>query len=414
MSFTSAVRRDLSLVVVAKTVSLLGDEVAALTLTLELQARGDGTVPIAALLMAALVPLVVLAPLVGRLVDTLDSRRVLVTSSLVQAALCAVLAFQTSTPLILLLVAALGAGQAVNGATWQALLPGIVGTDALPRAMGLNQAAMTIASVISPALAGVLFGQFGARVPLLLDAGTFLAITVAGLFVATRHGGRAAGAAARQGGGLGILRRDPLLSRLLLLLAVFVALGSMVNVVEVFLVRGTLRASATWYGVTGAAFAVGMLGGALLGGRLRGEVPLARALVGGAAGLALALVGIAAVPNVYWLLPLTAAVGVGNGMLNVALSSIVMGRAATDVRGRVAAALSGVASAAQLGAFAAGGALGTVLTPREIFVLGGVLGLLAPLVLGGGLLRRAAQTAPVAAATPAAAPVAAAAGCVAP
>jgi hypothetical protein len=132
MSFTTA-RRDLPLVLVAKTASLLGDEIAAVTLVLRLQAHGAGTGAIAALLGAALLPIVLLAPVVGRLVDGHDSRVLLVISSLIQAALCAVLVWQTSTPAILVLVAALGAGQAVNSATWQALLPAIAGPDGLPR-----------------------------------------------------------------------------------------------------------------------------------------------------------------------------------------------------------------------------------------------------------------------------------------
>jgi MFS family permease len=388
MSFTS-VRRDLWLVVVAKSVSLLGDEVAALALTLRLQAQGAGTGAVAALLVAALVPLVVLAPLVGRLVDGHDSRLLLVSSSLVQAALCAVLAFQTSTPSILLLVAALGCGQAVNGATWQALLPGIVGTERLPRAMGLSQAGATMASIASPALAGLLFAQFGARIPLLVDAATFLAITVAALLVSTRHG-TAGGVRTPERGGLRLLRADPLLRTLLLLLAVFAGLGSMVNVVDVFLVRGTLHASATWYGISGAALAVGMLVASLFAGRLRGDGALARAFVGSTLVLAAGLLGTALVPNVYVLIPLSALIGAANGVLNVALGSLMMGRAAAEVRGRVAAALSGVASAAQITAYALGGVLGMSLTPREIFALGGGLGLLAPVLFGQRLIRSAA------------------------
>ncbi|MEO8889526.1 MAG: MFS transporter, partial [Jatrophihabitantaceae bacterium] len=178
----------LVLVVSAKAVSLLGDEVAAVALVLHLQSRGAGASAVAALLVAALVPLVLLAPLVGRLVDGQDSRRLLVTSSLAQGGLCALLAFQTATPAILGLVALLGAGQAVNGATWQALLPAIAGKDGLPRALGRSQVATTIAAIIAPALAGVLTGEYGARLPLLLDAATFLAITAAGVLVTTRHG----------------------------------------------------------------------------------------------------------------------------------------------------------------------------------------------------------------------------------
>jgi MFS family permease len=387
------------LVVVAKSVSLLGDEVAALALTLRLQAHGAGPAAVAALLIAALVPLIVLAPLVGRLVDGHDSRALLAGSSLVQGALCAVLAFQGSTPAILLLVAALGCGQAVNGATWQALLPGIAGREGLPRAMGLSQAGATVASIAAPALAGLLFAGYGVRVPLLLDAVTFLAITVGALLVTTRHGrarvatepgGSGSTAAAPATTGLGIMRRDPLLRTLLLLLGLFAGLGSMVNVVDVFLVRGTLHASATWYGVSGAALAVGMLVASVTAGRLRGDGPLARWFVISLLVLAAGLLGSAAVPNVYALIPLSALIGAGNGVLNVTLGSLVMGRAAAEVRGRVAAALSGIASAAQLAAYVLGGALGVALTPREIFAIGGGLGLLAPLVLGRRLIRATA------------------------
>ncbi|MEO8889021.1 MAG: MFS transporter, partial [Jatrophihabitantaceae bacterium] len=189
--------------------------------------------------------------------------------------------------------------------------------------------------------------------------------------------------------GLHIIRTDPLLRMLLLLLGVFVTLGSMVNVVEVFLIRGTLHASATWYGISGAALAVGMLGGALAGGRLRGERIQARALVAAAVALAGTLAAIAAVPSVYWLLPVAAALGAANGVLNVALGAMVMGRAPQTVRGRVAAAVSATSSAAQIGAYLVGGVLATVLTPRTIFLLAGALGLLAPVLLGRAVVRAA-------------------------
>ncbi|MDT4910131.1 MAG: hypothetical protein QOI69_3372, partial [Pseudonocardiales bacterium] len=79
MSFTSS-RRDLWLVVVAKSVSLLGDEVAAVALVLRLQSHGAQPIAIAALLIAAMLPLLLLAGIVGRLVDQYDSRVLLVVS----------------------------------------------------------------------------------------------------------------------------------------------------------------------------------------------------------------------------------------------------------------------------------------------------------------------------------------------
>jgi MFS family permease len=376
--------------VLAKSVSLLGDEVAAVALMLRLQSHGARPSAIAALLIAAMLPLLLLAGPVGRLVDRVDSRALLVTSSLAQGGLCVLLAYTSGTTAVLGLVAALGVGQAVNGATWQALLPTIVGTERLPRAIGLTQAGTTMAGIAAPALAGILTGRFGARVPLPLDAATFLAITAAGLLITTRRGAVAAPAGPASGGGLRIVRADPLLRMLFGLLALFITLGAMVNVVEVFLVRETLHASTTWYGLVGATFGVGALTGSLLGGRLRGELPLARAFAAAATALAAGLAAMAAAPNVVAVLPVAFAVGAANGMLNLALGSLVMGRAAAEARGRIGAVLNGVASGTQLGAYALGGLLAAALTPRQIFAAAGLSGLLGPLIFGRRLVRAAA------------------------
>ena len=190
------------------------------------------------------------------------------------------------------------------------------------------------------------------------------------------------------------MRRDSVLRPLFVLLALFVLIGSMVNVVEVFLVRETLHASTIWYGITGAAFSIGALAGALAGGRLSGASSLARGFVASAVLLALGLVGLGLAPSVLWLLPIGFVTGAGNGVLNVTLASLVMGRTRDDERGRVGALLGGVASGTQLAAYAAGGALAAHLGPRTVFVLAGGLGLLAPLLLGPSVVRQAGTDAP--------------------
>jgi MFS family permease len=387
MSFRSA-RRDVSLVVVAKSLSWLGDLVAEVALVLRLQSHGHGAGAVAALLIANALPIVLLSGVVGRLVDAVDNRRLLLLSSLGQAGVCAALAAMTATPAVLGLVAVLGAGQAVNSACWQALLATVAEGDALTRAIGRAQAGVTVAAIVAPALSGVLVGQFGARLPLLLDAAAYVLVAMIALAIATRRGVAARTDGPPPRGGLVIVRTDDVLRPLFVLLALFVLLGCMVNVVEVFLVRETLHASTTWYGIAGAAFAVAMLIGALASGRLRGSSTLARSFVGSCLLLSVGLAAVGLAPTVAWLLPGMALVGFMNGVLNVALGSLVMNRTASDERGRVSALLSGVASGMQILAFAAGGALASVLEPRTIFVAAGVLGVFVPLILGPALIRR--------------------------
>jgi MFS family permease len=384
MSFTSD--GDLWLSVVARAVSLLGDEAALIALTLRMHDAGGGPGAIAALFVAGMLPLVACAPLAGRLVDRYDSRQLLVWSGLAQAAVCVVLAGIHGVSLTLALVALLGAGQAVNGATWQALLPTIVDADRLPAALGFSQSARTAAGVAAPAIAGVLTGRYGASVPLLLDAATFLAVAIAGLAVRTR---RTASAGGPMRGGYAIVRDDAALVTLLALLGGFIALGAMVNVVEVFLVRDTLSASATWYGVVGGTWAAGMLLGSLIGGRWRDQRALVRVIVCGAVVLSLAMAGYAVAPTVAWLLPIAVAGGAANGLLNLGVAAMIMLRAPEDARGRVSATVNAVTSAALIGAYLFGGLLATVATPRQLFLASALLGLLAPIAVGGRLVRAA-------------------------
>ena len=386
MSFTNG-RRDVTMVAAAKGVSWLGDEVALLALMLHTQGTGGGAPGVAALLIANTLPIVLLSGVVGRLVDRYSNRMLLTVSTIVQALACAALAFVPSQPVVLVLLAVLGAGQAVNSATWSALVPAMVTPEALPRALSMLQASTTLAGVIAPAVGGLLYGSFGTRLPLLVDAASFLAVLGAALAVRTR---RTVGATKQAHGGAAIVARDSLLRSLFVLLALFVLLGSMVNVVDVFLIRVTLGASPTWYGVAGAFFSAGALVGAVLSGQvLRGTAALARGFVASCVVLALGLVAMGGAPSVVWLLPIGLVTGLANGALNVTLASLVMGRTAADERGRVGALLSGIASGTQLIAFAAGGALTAVLDPRAVFVLAGCCGLLAPVLLGRTVLRAA-------------------------
>jgi MFS family permease len=389
MSFMN--RRDLGIAVCARAISLLGDEMAAIALLLRWQSHGGGAPQIALLLVAAMLPIVVLAPLAGRAADRYDSRLLLVSASLAQAAACALLVFTTAPLAVLALVAALAAGQAFTATTWQALLPAISGPADLTRAAGMSQAATTVAGIAAPALAGVLTGAFGARIPLLIDTATFLAITVAALLVRTRRGS-AQPTDSVQSGGFALVWCDPLLRVLVMLLALFITLGAMVNVVEVFLVRSTFGASATWYGVLGAVWGVGLFAGALVAGRLP-QSRLAAGAVLGTIGLSAGLLGYAVAPGIWWVLPAGIIGGIGNGAINVTGFALVALRSAETHRGRVMASVNAVACAAQLGAYALGGVVGGLLSPRAVFGLAGLAGLLAPALLGHRLLT-AARSAP--------------------
>src|SRR5439155_3765678 len=140
--FTSERRndwRDVGLAAGARAVSAAGDLLAAIALVLELQQRGMGGFAVAAILIAAAAPPVLLVRWAGRLADRADSRRLLVLTGLAQAGACVALAFAGGVAEIIALVAVLAAGLALTQPCLSALVPDMVSPDALPRATALSQ-----------------------------------------------------------------------------------------------------------------------------------------------------------------------------------------------------------------------------------------------------------------------------------
>ena len=373
--------RDFLISLAGRCASRFGDEVAVVALTLRLQAAGGRPYLIALLLAAGLVPSIAAAGPAGRIADSVDSRRVLVTAAVAQAACCVPLIFVHQVAAMIVLVALLGIGAAFSQATWQALIPRAVGEDNIGTATAVQQAVFTFATILAPAVGGILAAAFGTGIPLALDAVTFGAMAVAAAMVRTRRAGaRAAqGGQAEQGrpdtaGGWAALRSDPLLAPLVAGLTAFVLLGMMTNVVQVFLVRETLHASAAWFGGLEAITMAGLACGVLACGRITTDAARAWAVAAGAAIMSLAALAFGLAPAVPLLVPFAVLAGAGNGMVNVCAATLVMTRTQEQMRGRVSAALWAVLSAASVASLAAGGALAAVLDPRQVYLLAGGLG----------------------------------------
>ncbi|MEV6930938.1 MFS transporter [Dactylosporangium sp. NPDC051485] len=379
MSFTSS--RDVFTLAVARGVSLLGDFMATTALVLALQERGASGTVVAALFAAAVLPQVVLVPLAGRLVDRADSRALLTVTGLAQAACCAAMAFVDSTWLLVGLVALLGAGLTITMPTFSALLPEMAGPAGVGRAMAIGQTANSLGSLAGPALAGVLVGAFGLRVPLLVDAATYLAVAGAGLLLRTRRRGERE--VASRGTPEWRIRDDRLLvSSLALLGAIVLALNVFV-VVGVFYLRGVLGASPAEYGLVDAAWMLGLLLGGWLGAlRPRPDGPTARLLAAAFLATALAVLAAGLVTRLWMVYPLWLLGGLMNGVDNTLLGVLAVRRVPAAVRGAYFARLGAVVNAANLVGFAAGGALVDQFAPRAIVIGCGLTGLLAAVIFG--------------------------------
>jgi MFS family permease len=351
---------------------------AATALVLAFQSRGAGGWAVAALLIAATVPPIVLSPLTGRLVDRVDSRILLTAVGLGQAACCALMAYSRSTAVLIALSALLAAGLAVTQPTFAALLPSMAGRAQLGRAVAIGQTATSVGMLVGPAAAGLLVGRYGLRVPLLLDGATYLAVVVAGLTLRTRRNAPAVPgaepAAARETDWL--LRRDRLLAAITVMISTAVGAVSLINVVEVFFVRGDLHASAGVYGLISSVWLTAMLVGAwLVAPRDAGDGALGMTMVGLIGTTCAVVAAASAVPTAGWLIALFALGGVANGGVNTVAGVLLGRRVPASARGRAQARVGAAVSAANMIGYVLGGALLGLFAPRALLAVAGIAGL---------------------------------------
>jgi MFS family permease len=130
---------------------------------------------------------------------------------------------------LLLLLFLIACGQALTAPAWQAIQPDLVPSQQIPAAAALGSMSMNCARAIGPAIAGVLVSLAGPTVVFALNAVSFVGIVI--VLVTWRkppieHTLPAEGALAALNAGGRFIRRSPIVRRILLRTALFIAPGS--------------------------------------------------------------------------------------------------------------------------------------------------------------------------------------------
>jgi MFS family permease len=370
---------------------------ADFALTLRLQNEGHGGFAVAALIICATLPLVLLAPFTGRMADRFDSRALMASSGLLQTAAIVAMAFTDNLYALFALVILNACGTAITQPVVSALVPVMAEQADLPRAIALVQTGTLIGLATGPAAAGFLIGAHGEGAALGMAAACAVTRVLLCCDIRTRRGGVRRDltvptgkdrAAWRLGG-------DKLLTAMALGLSAVIAAMSAVNVLSVFLVRESYGASESLYGLIKACWIVGMVAGAWIAAavvrRLDRDVQLAWMLMACLAGVGLVCFG-QGMPlfTVLLLVPLNFIGGVFNAGENSALGIALVRRVPEDFRGRANAAVNGRVNAAQLIGFLLGGAMSTLMDVRIAFMAVGLVSI-AIVLACLPVIRRAAR-----------------------
>jgi MFS family permease len=388
------VSRDLRLLAGAVCLSASGDVLALITLALLVHDLTGSGLAVSALFATTMAPAVALAPLAGLVADRVESVKVLILASLAQCVVASGLAFTTDLTALLALSAALAAGAAVSQPAEFALVPAVAGDERLAHANGVVESARYVGFTAGPLVAAVLAAGGGTRLALLVNAASFLAIAAAARLMRTRRPPVAAagpGVRERALDGVVHLWRDGVLRTVVLAAVSALLFISASLTVEVFYAKDVLDVGDAGYALLVAAWTIGMVVGAT---GLAGRVP--RRAAAAAALVALAVQGAGMAAQTTWtILPVALAGyligGLGHGVKNALIRTVIQVRVPARLHGRAFAAYSAARNAAELGALAGGGLLVSAIGARPALLIAGlgpvVAGLAGLGVLGRGWAR---------------------------
>lgn len=273
---------------------------------------------------ATTLPVVLLALPSGVLADLVDRRRLLIATQGAMAAGVGLLAtltgFGLTTPAVLLtLLFVIGCGQALTAPAWQAIQPDLVPAEQIPAAAALGSMSLNGARAIGPAIAGVLVSLSGPTLVFALNAVSFVGIVFVLVWwrrppVESGYPPERALAALSAGGRF--IRSSPIVRRILLRAALFIAPASALWGLLPVIAANQLGLSSSGYGLLLGALGAGAVLGAFLLSRLRTRFGQNFLLTAGAAGFAVATVVLALVP-VFWIVLLALVVGGASWLLSL-------------------------------------------------------------------------------------------------
>lgn len=364
--------RDFNFLLVARAISVIGDEAALIALLFKV--KSDGAWATAALMAGMSGAMILSSSWVGKLVDKSSVKRILIITSGLQALVClALLSVNTHGAIALNLL--LGVGQTVVMASTGAWVPSLVNKEDLGKAYGQIQMAYSIAALAGYGIGGLLVGKVGINSALTLDAISFIAlIPMLVMMKADRVGAPELNSEGKMKGGFGIVIHNQALRSIAITLAAFITALMIFSPLEIFLTTDILGAGPTGYGIINMVWAGSMAVGTIIITKImKPEWGYAKPALILCALAGLSMIGIGYAPNLIFLGAILAVTGIIVSGFNIFIGPLITINSNDSELGRVNATIGAVSSAGSAIGMALGGILGNFLPIRLVIALSGVL-----------------------------------------
>lgn len=380
--------RDYRLLWAGQAVSNLGDGITNLALLLTAQRLTGSTAAVAGTAIAMALPTLVFGMVAGAYVDRWNRKRVMIVSDLFRTSFV-LLFLLVTTPDRMWLLYSVAFVQASLGTFFtpakSAFLPRIVGVERLLTANSVSQMTQIVFGLAGTAVAGVIAASFDTlALAFLADAATFFVSLSAISLIRTdakplRQGGSArVWSDVREG--IKVATSSRVLTGVMIGAAIMMFGLGAVNVLLIPFIVEVLAVPETWFAAIEAAQVVPMVLAATLVGvfasRLRPTTIISWML--GGIGTAVAVIALVTAP--WQLMLVLFLAGWMVTPLQASVSTLVQTEVGDELRGRTGAALNTVHSASQVLSMALAGIAATLIGIRGVFVLAGVVGVLAGLI----------------------------------
>ncbi|WXJ95443.1 Enterobactin exporter EntS [Neomoorella carbonis] len=289
-------------------------------------------------------PMLVLALVAGVVADRVPKRRLLIITQSSLMLLAFTLGILTLTGLVrywqvLILAGLLGIVNSFDMPARQSFVVEMVGKHDLMNAIALNSSIFNAARIIGPALAGLVIGRLGMAASFLLNAASFVAVIGGLLLIRVPEDSWPQQAETRIlekiGEGLDYIRRTPVILQAITLMASLSILTMNFNVLIPVLARNTLGQQAEGYGLLMSASGIGAFGGAVMLAFLSKNGPRRQLLLGGAAGLCLFQLLLAATRSYFVAFLLLAFTGWSMITFTASVNTTLQLNVPDNLRGRV-------------------------------------------------------------------------------
>jgi MFS family permease len=321
----------------------IGTYLAATALTLDIYARTDSGLWVAALLIADFLPIVLVGLLLGPLFDRLSRRRLMIASDLSRVAVFAALPFVDSPVGIVCLAGFAGVATGFFRPAAYAGLPNLVPDHELTNANSLLQTIENGAWMIGPVLGGVMVSLWSPSVPYAVNAVTFL---ISAALVARIGESQLRSEESLTSGhwrdvadGVRLVLKALPLRTVLIVWSIVLVGSAAINVAEVFFVQDNLGAGDIGFGAIVGASGAGLVIGSFLAAPALGKVGLRRHYAGSIALMSIGWGGAALSPSIWIALPFVIGGSAGNGAAIICNQILVQRGAPDRFRGRALATI---------------------------------------------------------------------------